>query len=350
MTLIYFILILGLIIMIHEFGHFICAKKAGIYVYEFSLGMGPRLFKWNRKNDETEYSIRLFPIGGYVSMAGEELEVDEKVPVEKRLQSKTWLQRFSVVIAGVVMNFILALVLLFIYGLVSGIDTNEAIIGKIGDTSPFSGLGIEENDQIIKVNGVNTKSLDMFLLEYQISLTGKEVEFTFLKPSGETKTIKVKPNEIVKSEDGKETKEYSYNFELKQIEEHGILNHIKYAFVRFFSLMKQMAYTIFYLIIGKVSLKNLSGPIGIYSIVGQAAQAGFIYLVYLTALLSLNVGFINILPLPAFDGGRLFFMIIEKIKGSPVKPEVENKIHTVGLILLLILMVVICFNDIIKLF
>ena len=350
MTIIYFILILGLIIMIHEFGHFICAKKAKIHVYEFSLGMGPRLFKWNRKNDETDYSIRLFPIGGYVSMAGEEVEVDEKVPVEKRLQSKTWLQRFSVVVAGVVMNFILALVLLFIYGLIEGIDTNEAIMGTIKDNSPLYNIGIEENDRIIKINDNNTKSLDMFQLEYSIALTGKEVKFTVEKPNGEIKDYVVKPLEIKQTKKGKEEITYSFEFSLNRKKETGILNHIKYAFIRFFSLMKQMFFTIIYLITGKLSLKNLAGPIGIYSIVGQAAKLGFIKLVYLTALLSLNVGFINILPLPAFDGGRLFFMIIEKIIRKPVKPEIENKIHSIGLILLLILMVVICFNDIMRLF
>ena len=110
MTLIYMILILGIIVFIHEFGHFIFAKKAGIYVYEFSLGMGPRLFKFKRKNDETEYSLRLFPIGGYVQMAGEELEVDEKIPENMRMQSKTWVQRFLTIIAGIMFNFILAIV------------------------------------------------------------------------------------------------------------------------------------------------------------------------------------------------------------------------------------------------
>ena len=102
MTLIYMILMLGIIVFIHEFGHFIFAKKAGIYVYEFSIGMGPRIFKFNRKNDETEYSIRLFPIGGYVQMAGEEIEEDKDIPVEKRMQSKTWIQRFLTVIAGII--------------------------------------------------------------------------------------------------------------------------------------------------------------------------------------------------------------------------------------------------------
>ena len=106
MTLIYMVLILGIIVFIHEFGHFLFAKRAGIYVYEFSLGMGPRIFKFKRKNDETEYSLRLLPIGGYVQMAGEELEVDEKIPSEMRMQSKTWSQRFLTIIAGIMFNFI----------------------------------------------------------------------------------------------------------------------------------------------------------------------------------------------------------------------------------------------------
>ena len=223
-------------------------------------------------------------------------------------------------------------------------------MGKISESSPLYNIGIEENDKIIKINGNNTKSLDMFLLEYQIALTGDNVRFTILKPNGEIKDYVAKPLEVKEMKKGKEEISYSFDFSLNNIEEKGILNHIKYAFKRFFSLMKQMFFTIIYLITGKLSLKNLAGPIGIYSIVGQAAKLGFINLVYLTALLSLNVGFINILPLPAFDGGRLFFMIIEKIRRKPIKPEIENRIHSVGLILLLILMIVICFNDITKLF
>lgn len=344
MTIIYFILILSLIIMIHEFGHFICAKKAGIYVYEFSLGMGPQIIKWHRKNDETEYSIRLFPIGGFVAMAGEDVTVDENIPVEKRLQSKTWFQRFCVVVAGVTMNFILAIVLLTIIAFIDGPMVNKAIVGSVEENSPFYNAQIEVNDRIIKINGNSTNSYDMFNLEYQIALTGKETSFTVRKPSGEEKTYNITPNSI----DGEA--KYSYGFSLKYEEEQGFFKHIKYAFSRFFSLITQMFYTIIYLIIGKLSLSNLSGPIGIYSIVGQAAKLGFVNLIYLTALLSINVGFINIIPLPAFDGGRLFFMIIEKIKGKPVKPEIENRIHSIGLILLLILMAVISFNDILKIF
>ena len=128
MTLIYFIFVLGITVLIHELGHFIFAKKAGIYIYEFSLGMGPKLFSWHRKNDETMYAIRLFPIGGYVSMAGESVEYDEEIPKEKHLQEKTWMQRFLTIIAGVAFNFLLALILLFIVGLIEGSPSKETYI------------------------------------------------------------------------------------------------------------------------------------------------------------------------------------------------------------------------------
>src|SRR5574344_621104 len=131
MAIIYFVLILGVTIFIHEFVHFLLAKKAGIYCYEFSLGMGPRLFKFNRKNDETEYSLRLFPIGGYVSMAGESVEEDEKIDKNKRIQSKTWLQKFSTIIAGIVFNFILSIIIFFTIGLIYGAQTNVPYVGEI---------------------------------------------------------------------------------------------------------------------------------------------------------------------------------------------------------------------------
>ena len=146
MTIIYFILILGITVFIHELGHFIFAKKFGVYVYEFSIGMGPRLFKFNRKNDETDYCIRLFPIGGFVQMAGEEVEVDEKIPENKRLQSKPAYQRLLIMVAGVMMNFLLAIVLLFCIGLFNKVTFNNLYV----EDSTITGLN--NNDKIIAVN------------------------------------------------------------------------------------------------------------------------------------------------------------------------------------------------------
>src|SRR5574344_1935145 len=125
MTLIYFIIILGITVLIHEFGHFIFDKKAGVYVYEFSIGMGPQIFKFKRKNDDTIYSIRLLPIGGFVSMAGEDLEVDTKIPKDKQLCNKSWTQRFLVLFAGIAFNFLLAIIILFTIGMINGVPKNQ---------------------------------------------------------------------------------------------------------------------------------------------------------------------------------------------------------------------------------
>ena len=178
MTLIYFILILGITVTIHEFGHFIFAKKAGIYVYEFSIGMGPLLWKFNRKNDETTYCIRLLPIGGYVQMSGEEIEEDEKIPKEKRMQSKPWIARFLTVIAGVTFNFLLALVVLFIVGIFSGYQNPKPIVTNIYENSPVSKAGLQVNDEIVKVNGRKANTLDRLKKSFteQISSLTREIE------------------------------------------------------------------------------------------------------------------------------------------------------------------------------
>lgn len=345
MTLIYFILILGITVMIHELGHFIFAKKAGIYVYEFSIGMGPKLFQIHSKKDETVYSIRLFPIGGYVQMAGESVEEDKDIPKEKQLQSKTWLQRFLTITAGVLFNFLLAIIIFFIIGLVNGSPSQETYISLVEEDSPASLAGLEANSEIVGLNGKKIKSMSHLALEFEINY-GKDFKFDIITENGDTKTVNITP---IKKEDGEDIK-YYYGFAYQNHYEKGILPALKYAFTNIFSLIHQMVLVIFYLITGKLSLNNLSGPVGIYNIVGEASKYGILTMMNLVGLLCVNVGFINILPLPAFDGGRLLFLIIEKIKGKPVDAKIENTIHAVGMILLMVLMVVITYNDILRLF
>ncbi len=343
MTLIYFIIILGVIVFIHELGHFIFAKKAGIYVYEFSIGMGPQLFKWNRKNDETDYCLRLFPIGGFVQMAGEEIEDDPDIPKDKKFGVKKFSQKFMTVIAGIMMNFILAIVLLFIVGLVNGAPQNKPIVGDIEENYPAYTSGLKEGDQFLKINGKNANTSDKLTLQLQAN-NGEKITAEVLR-DGEVKTIILNPK-LVKV-DGKET--YKYGFQIVDEVKHGFVASLEYAFTKTISLLHQMVFVIFYLITGQLSVTSLAGPVGIYDVVGDAANAGFINLVYLTAFISINVGFINFLPIPAFDGGRILFLIIEKIKGKPVDPKLENTIHAIGFFLLIALMILITYNDIIRL-
>lgn len=356
MTLIYFILILGIVVFIHELGHYLFAKRAGIYVYEFSIGMGPKIFKFNRKkkvkdkkekvtivDDETDYCIRLFPIGGWVQMAGEEVEVDENIPKEKRFQSKSWLARLSTVIAGVIFNFILAIVVLFIIGLLTEVSLNSTrIIKPNNELYPE----LKEKDRIISIEGKKIRNYDRLSLE----LTVQGTDSFMMKVKHEDGTfsnIKITPQE---ADSGKATFESVYGFMVDGDHHHSIYGAIKYAFGKFFSTMEQMFFMIIYLFTGTLSLNMLSGPIGIYNVVGQAASIGFVSLLSLLALISINVGFINFLPLPAFDGGRILFLIIEKIKGTPVSPKIENTIHNVAFMLLMVLMVYITYNDIIRFF
>ena len=343
MTLIYFILILGVIILIHEFGHFIFAKKAGIYVYEFSIGMGPRIFKWTRKNDETEYSIRLIPIGGFVQMAGEEIEDDPEVPKDKKFSVKTFGQKFMTVIAGIMNNFLLAIFLFFLIALFNSAPQNKAIVGEISEDYPAYTSGLKEGDRILKVNGKNAATYDTLALELQVN-TGKNIKLE-VDRNGQTETVNLKPKKV--KENGEEV--YRYGFTITDEVETGFFASLKYAFSKTFSLLHQMILVIGYLVTGNLNLNALAGPVGIYGIVGTAADAGIWSVLSLIALLSVNVGFINLLPLPAFDGGRLLFIIIEKIKGKPVDPRLENTIHAVGFFLLMALMLLITYNDIIRL-
>ncbi len=342
MTFIYFVLILSLIIFIHELGHFIFAKRAGIYVYEFCIGMGPRIFKFKRKNDETEYGIRLFPIGGFCALAGEDVADDENVPNDKKLQSKTWKERFLTMVAGVMFNFILAFVLLFIIGLINGNPNSKPIVSSVPNDGPSYKAGLRIGDEIIRLNGARTGNIDRLMIEYQINY-GQPIELEILR-DGEKKNITIVPNAI----ETDEGTTYQYRFSLDSSVEKGFFEAIIYAVTKFFSLIEQMVVTFIYLFTGQLGLSNLSGPVGIYNIVGQSVAAGFLSLISLTSLLSINVGFINLLPIPAFDGGRILFLIIEKIRKKPLPSKVENTIHGIGMALLILLMIVVTYNDIVR--
>lgn len=345
MTIIYFILVLGITVLIHELGHFIFAKKAGVHIYEFSIGMGPRIFKFKRKNDETEYSIRLLPIGGFVSMAGEDLEEDTKIPKDKQLCNKRWSDRFLVLFAGIAFNFLLAIILLFVVGLINGVPKNNTTIAELDSNYPIVETDIKVGDKIIGINDTKIKSYEHLTLELIIN-DGKPVYFTVEHNDGTKEKIKVMP--ILTEKDGKSS--YKYGFVLDNSKEHGFLVSLEYGFTKTGNLVHQMSLIIGNLVTGKLELDNLSGPVGIFKVVEDANKAGFINIIYLIAYLCINVGFINFIPFPAFDGGRILFLIIEKIKGSKVNPKIENIIHSIGFALLMLLMILVTYNDIIRLF
>lgn len=345
LTLIYFILILGLIVLVHEFGHFIFAKIFGVYVYEFSIGMGPKLFSKKDKKGETVYSIRAIPIGGYVQLAGEEVDDDESVPKDRKMYSKPAWQRFLIMFFGAGNNFILAFILLFAYALIWKAPVLDPIISEVSDNYPSQIAGLSSGDRILEINGHKTSTIDDVQLYLTLNNDGDEVSFKVEKANGNIKEYKVTPKK--EKLDGVES--YKFGMALESKTATGIGASIKYAFVKFGALFKQMVVVVKSLFTGDLGLNNLSGPVGIYSIVGETSSAGIASVIQLIVLLCVNVGFINLIPFPAFDGGRILFLIIEKIKGSPVSPKTENIIHGIGFMLLMLLLLYVTINDVLRL-
>lgn len=341
-----FVIVLGVIVFIHELGHFTWSKICGVYVYEFALGMGPKLFGF--KKGETEYSLRLIPIGGFCSLAGEDLEYDEsvKIPKEKQLNNKTKWQRFLILFFGPGNNFILSLVLLLFIGLVWGGNTMNPVVTAVNEDYPAEEAGITIGDNIKSINGYKVKTSDDVSLFLTIAGHDKATKIVVEKENGTKKTYEITPKKVKE----KDKTNYYFGISLQQEKTYGFVNAIKYMWNKFWSLMKQMVYTVRFLVTGKVSLNQLSGPVGIYSVVGEQSRAGLASILFLIAYLSINVGFLNLVPLPAFDGGHIFFIVLEAIRGKKLSPEIENKIHSIGLALLMFLMLIVTINDIIKLF
>ncbi|MBR3661469.1 MAG: RIP metalloprotease RseP [Bacilli bacterium] len=353
-SIIYFILILGLIVLVHEFGHFIFAKIFHVHVYEFAIGMGPKIWsseklqknrrKKGKKVSETLYTIRAIPIGGFNQLAGEGLEEDKNIKKENLLTGRPIWQRFLILFFGAGNNFILAFVVLLLSAFIFGSPDISTKVPKVIEGSPMALAGIKNGDYIISINDKKTKTLDDVQL-YLVIAGESETKFTVSR-DGKEYNYNIAPL----TGDAKKEAGYSFGIQYNNTLERGFIRSFKYASLKFYSITRQIFITIKELFTGGVSVGELSGPVGIYSAVDQTRSAGFYSVMNLIALLSLNVGIMNLLPFPAFDGGRLLFLIVEKIKGKPVKPETENFIHSIGFFILLGLIIYVTINDIIRLF
>lgn len=341
------ILMLGIIIFIHELGHFFFARLFKVYIYEFSLGMGPVVYSKLGK-DNIRYNIRLIPIGGFVSMAGEVYEDDEtnKIPKEDFMCNKKWYQRLIILVAGVVNNYILAIIVLFIFALVYGGATSTNVVDYTLEEYPAYAAGLEAGDTILEINGYAVSSWDRAQIILAMEDDDNVYEFLVQKDkTDEEVLIEITPLE--EEVDG--VTSYIFGIGIKTEEYVGIFGSLKYAFVKFASIVDSMMITLYALFTGLIGIGSLAGPIGMYQVVESVASVGFYNLLYLLAFLSINVGILNILPFPAFDGGRVLFLIIEKIKGSPVNSKIENIAHLIGFILLIALSIFVAFNDVLRL-
>ncbi len=352
-----FIFILGTIILVHEFGHFITAKHFGVYCAEFSMGMGPSL--WHHKKGETTYHIRLFPIGGYVAMAGEDDQEDNPeladVPPERTIKGiKTW-QQIMVMGAGVFMNFVLAIVILFGLNMAAGsvsVDTNE--IGTIRDDGAAVTLRLEAGDVIthIEMPDLNISADIATLTDLKNTLT----EAGEISQADQNITITYDRDGHTATTSG----QVSYNEEQQAyylgvtvpVRRLSFTEAVQYTF----STVWEMATLIFTTLARlfthtKETIGQLSGPAGIYQVTSQIAATGsIINLLSLVAMLSINIGVFNLMPVPGLDGAQILFAVVEKIIGHPIPVKLRYYLQIAGLALVFGLMIVVTIQDLGRIF
>lgn len=407
----------GLLVFVHEFGHFYVAKKTGMLVREFAIGFGPKVF--STVKNETLYTIRLLPAGGYVRVAGEDpeiidikpgqhigltfeengkvkqiivnnkakhpdafvieaehidldheliiegYEIDEErkytfhvheqadfimdeqatqiAPYNRQFASKTTGQRGLQLFAGPFMNFLLTVVIFFILAMIQGIPVEEVRVGSVVENSPAEEAGFKPDDIVLEIEGTSIQEWD----EFQEIVQGnpnESLEMTVLRGQEEV-LLEVTPAEIEAAPD-----ETIGQVGVSLALEKSWVRSIPYSFEETYRWSTLILTNLGKLVTGQFSIDMLSGPVGIYDATDQVVKTGFLNFLTWTAVLSVNLGIINLLPLPALDGGRLLFVGLEALRGKPIDPQKEGVVHFIGFALLMLLMLVVTWNDIQRLF
>ena len=343
MTIVYALLAFWLIILIHELGHFLVAKACGMKVHEFSIGMGPRLLK--KQGKETLYSLKLLPIGGSVQL-GEDEDSDDP----RAFRNKPVWQRMLVIVAGAIMNLILGLIICIITVLVSS-KIGTCTIGGFHD-SPSSNSFLQANDEIIEINGLSIWSTSDISYALSNSIAQE-------KADGEYATYDFKvirngqvvelPEVTFKTEKSTDGKDHIYLDFYVNAAEKTIGTVVSTAVKTALSFGRIVILSLFDLIRGTYGLNEISGPIGVVQMVSTVASIDIRGFLSTVAIITINLGIFNLLPIPALDGARFVFLVIEAIRRKPIKPEHEGIIHFVGFAALMLLMLVVTFNDIVRL-
>ncbi|MDN7244186.1 RIP metalloprotease RseP [Planococcus shenhongbingii] len=416
-TVLAFIIIFGALVFFHEFGHFLFAKRAGILVREFAIGMGPKILGLTK--GETVYTLRLLPIGGYVRMAGEDMdtihlqaghrigvlldkdglakkiimnqktmypdilfmEVEEAdlekelyikgydeddqfvrigvardavveengketilAPYDRQFDSKSLGHRFMTILAGPLFNFILAFFIFTAIGLMQGIPTNEPVITEVTEDSPAAEAGMQNGDLVTEIDGKAIGSWNELVeavqdnagnpLPFKVERDGQPLDFTITPEVSEQSPEKVGVIGVL------------YRSPLEK----DVLGSFAYGAEQTVFWFKEIFRLLGMLVTGQFTIDALSGPVGIYKTTEEVAKYGIFTLMSWAGMLSINLGIMNLLPLPALDGGRLMFFILEGIRGKPVDRQKEGMVHFVGIMLLMLLMIVVTWNDIQKFF
>lgn len=331
------IIVLGVLIIFHEFGHFIVAKLSNIKVEEFSVGMGPKLLGF--KKGETVYSIRLFPMGGYCKMLGE----DESSDDTKAYSNKSIPVRFAVLAAGPFMNFLLAVLIFVIMGFIT--VTPIPVVQSVIPDYPAAAAGIMPGDVILKVGDYNIKTWE----DLQAAVSKSVNRPVLLEVKRGEKLLYIKLTPIYDAKNKKPMIGISPKGKIGYNYKASLITNIKNSIVQSGHITWMMLTSLLGLITGRVSVNEFMGPVGIVNVVGEAAKSGFYSLLGLTSLISLNLAIINLLPIPALDGSRLMFLIIEAIRRKPIDREKEGLVHFIGFVFLILFMIFMTYKDILRL-
>ena len=362
-TILVFLLILSVLVLVHEAGHYFVAKKLGVKVEEFGFGFPPRVF--GKKFGETIYSLNLLPIGGFVKLYGEDDAGGGKIGsvTDEALKAKgtdlkraffarsPW-QRALIVIAGVVMNFILAIIILSYLFAVQGVpvEGNRVVIAGIAKNSPAAIAGLKEGDTIFKVDNLQITSSEQ-VIAYTKNHLGKQIEVEIITPKKQYRVLDITPRMKYPAGEGAMGVAIGKDVTLRKYPWYqapfiGTQEALKQTWMIVLGLKD----TLVQLFSGKGVPAGIAGPVGIAQLTGQFIQVGPNAVLSLVALLSLNLAIMNVLPIPALDGGRLFFILIEAFTGKKVHPKYEGYAHAVGMVFLLGLIVLITAHDLFRVF
>ncbi|HPY84067.1 RIP metalloprotease [Ruminococcus sp. XPD3002] len=348
MSIVIALIIFGLIVTVHEFGHFICAKLSGIRVLEFAIGMGPKIIQ--KKKGETMYSLRALPVGGYCAMEGEDAQTDDERGFRN---AKLW-KRVIVLAAGAFMNFVLGFLLLLVMSSMFDAVPTTVIKGFSGvrnddDTVTYYAqsyeTGLRHGDKIVKMDG--TAIYSILDLNYMFATTDRDVHEVVVKRDGKRVTL---DGVVFHDDQTGETLDFGLVTKDKNpLTVTGCASDI------FKSMGHIVGMSLKQILTGKAKKEDVSGPVGVVTAINESTQESestedaIFNLIYMAALITINVGIFNLLPIPGLDGGRLLFCLIELIRRKPVKPEHEGYVHLAGMILLFGIMIFATYNDIVRL-
>ncbi len=357
LTAIIAILIFAMLVSVHEFGHFITAKLSGMYVEEFSIGMGPLLL--SKQVGETRYTLRALPLGGFVRVLGEDLAEEERkgiekiqVPDERRYQNRPVWQRMIFAAAGSIMNMLTAVVIFAVMFMVLGvavpIENPDTTISGLVENGPAASVGVEPGDKFVAIDGQSIETweeMNAIIME----ASTEDVLTVTVEREGQQFDVQIQPT---MSEDGSRALLgiYATTAERQAV---GPIRAISLGASATWETTVLMVDVVGDLFTGKIDImdeeEGLSGPVGIVQIIDESTKAGWVYVFNLAALLSINLGVINMLPIPALDGCKLVFLLYEALRGKPIAPEKEGMLNLVGFMLLMGLIAVVTYKDIVNL-